>query len=167
MEIEPQEPNAKDPRKVIKNRHKVDPETGCWEWEGYVKKENGYGELSVNGSNKYAHRVSYVIHNGEIPDGKWVLHKCHNKTCVNPDHLYLGDVRDNVQDSMEEGSFWNGGQLKEGEENLSSKLTEDAVREIRELYENTDMTQRELSKKFETSVGNVNRIVNYVTWTHI
>jgi DNA-binding MarR family transcriptional regulator len=156
-----------DPKERLHRKSTVNEETGCWEWSGFVKESNGYGESSLNGFTMYVHRMSYKLHKGSIPEGKWVLHKCHNKTCVNPEHLYLGNVQDNVQDAMEEGSFWHDGQLKNGEENVSSKLTEEEVREIRELYDTTGMTQQDLADQFSTAVGNVNRIVNRVTWTHI
>lgn len=167
MDLEPQRFNALDPREVIQERYEVDDETGCWEWSGYVKEDNGYGEMSVNGSTEYAHRVSYTFHNGEIGDDEWVLHKCHNKICINPDHLYLGDVRDNVKDAIEEGSFWSGGQLKDGEENVSSKLTAEQVREIREGYETTDKTMRDLADGFGVTAGNIHAIIHRRSWDHI
>lgn len=74
---------------------------GCWEWTA-SKFRNGYGSFVVLGERR-AHRVSWEIHNGPIPDGLWVLHKCDNPSCVRPDHLFLGDRRTNMLDCVSKG----------------------------------------------------------------
>ena len=88
----------------------------CWEWQGSftIGKELLYGQFYwgvVNGKEKTisAHRASYLIYNGEIPDKLHVLHKCNNSKCVNPDHLYLGDHMQNMRDRNESGrtSRWD------------------------------------------------------------
>ena len=73
----------------------------CWNWIG-AKKPSGYGNCYCIDRYTYrsAHRLSWEIHNGAIPDGKLVLHKCDNKSCVNPGHLYLGTQSDNISDIM-------------------------------------------------------------------
>jgi hypothetical protein len=70
----------------------------CWNWQGATMK-NGYGEFHLHGSSVYAHRISYIIFYGEIPEGLLVRHKCDNKLCVNPKHLELGTHSDNLIDS--------------------------------------------------------------------
>lgn len=75
----------------------------CWEFKG-AKYEHGYGCLSVGGrKNKGAHRISYVIHFGEIPNDLHVLHKCDNPPCVNPNHLFLGTHKQNMEDKSRKG----------------------------------------------------------------
>lgn len=72
---------------------------GCWGWS--ASKSRGYAQINVGGrrfTNTRAHRVSWVIHNGPIPAGKCVLHKCDNPECSNPAHLFLGTKRDNSRD---------------------------------------------------------------------
>lgn len=82
---------------------------GCWLWGGSLK-TNGYGQLNGpsqgggrDGKNLLAHRVAWELVNGPIPDGLWVLHRCDNPPCVNPAHLFLGTVRDNVIDMWTKG----------------------------------------------------------------
>ena len=68
---------------------------GCWKWVGYVHHASGYGGYS----QMKAHRRAWELTNGPIPNGMHVLHKCNNKLCVNPQHLYLGDASDNAKDT--------------------------------------------------------------------
>lgn len=75
----------------------VNPETGCWEWQGY-KHPKGYGEMAYRCKAWRLNRLSYFLHKGPIPEGLFVCHSCDVRHCVNPDHLWLGTNNDNVQD---------------------------------------------------------------------
>lgn len=87
---------------------KSDDFDSCWEWTG-TKDKDGYGKLSiggrkVNGGKIYtAHRLSWMLNYGVIPNGLWVLHRCDNPCCCNPKHLFLGTVKDNVDDMRAKG----------------------------------------------------------------
>lgn len=70
---------------------------GCWEWTKGTSKE-GYGRMSFMGGSTYAHRVSYTVMKGTIPEGLFILHSCNNPKCVNPDHLRPGTQQENVDD---------------------------------------------------------------------
>ena len=80
-------------------------ECGCWVWLGRLNKENGYGTIftdcrAASQSREYAHRYSWSVYRGEIPEGMHVLHTCDTPMCVNPDHLFLGTHLDNVRDMI-------------------------------------------------------------------
>lgn len=89
------------------------PGNACWEWQaGLSTKPRRYGNISVYFGKEIgikcflAHRASWIIHHGPIPDGMQVCHKCDNPLCVRPDHLFLGTQSDNIQDAIAKGRFW-------------------------------------------------------------
>ena len=75
---------------------KVAKGAGCWNWTGALTR-GGYGSF-WGGPERRAHRMSWVLRHGPIPHGRLVLHRCNNRLCVNPEHLYLGDQYDNMRD---------------------------------------------------------------------
>jgi hypothetical protein len=77
-------------------------ETGCFLWMAKVNNK-GYGRISVHNHSAYAHRVSYELFRGPILEGMQVLHKCDTPRCVNPEHLFLGTRKDNMQDMIRKG----------------------------------------------------------------
>ena len=85
--------------RLINNTHIQD---GCWEWQGY-RNPLGYGRMRKDGKKHLAHRISYTLFVGEIPEGKMLCHKCDNPSCVNPDHLFVGTNQDNVSDCIAKG----------------------------------------------------------------
>ena len=74
----------------------------CWEWQG-SKNNDGYGHFKIHGGHITASRIAYQLINGDIPDGLQVLHKCDNPSCVNPSHLFVGTVQDNMNDMIMKG----------------------------------------------------------------
>lgn len=90
----------------------VEKTESCWNWTGSMR-ENGYGQFSLANKPIKAHRVSWLIFNGIIPTNKYILHKCDNRKCVRPDHLFVGTQKDNIADMIckKRGNFktrkWN------------------------------------------------------------
>lgn len=98
-------PNYKESSRIRLLEYKLEnPITGCWEFSGRLNSD-GYGTFKYTESNALAHRASWLIHNGEIPNGQYVLHKCDNPRCFNPEHLFLGTQKENVADCISKGRF--------------------------------------------------------------
>ena len=102
-------------------------ETGCWEWIG-ARTTAGYGEINRKRRVRYVHRIAWELHHGPIPAGKWVLHRCDNPPCWNPDHLFLGTDQDNTDDKIRKGRMRHGHLY--GEDNPNAILTQALAKEI-------------------------------------
>ena len=121
-----------------------------------------------------AHRISWEIAHGcSIPDGLNVLHKCNNRACVNPDHLYLGTQKENVRDAINGGTFRfvhlqpNQHQsVLKGEEKYNAKLTDDKVREIRKMRQ-SGKGCRELGRIFKVDHTIISEVANRKIWKHV
>ncbi len=83
----------------FENKYEVITETGCWIWTGALA-SNGYGHIRRDGGIITAHKASYMLYKGDIPDGHDVCHRCDVRCCANPDHLWLGSRSDNLCDMM-------------------------------------------------------------------
>lgn len=117
----------------IEGRYVVS-ESGCWNWTGAMS-SRGYGRLRHADRSLGAHRVSYAYRFGEIPDGLFVCHKCDNRRCINPDHLFLGTNAENMADCARKGRA--SGLRNIGENNGRAVLSIDDVRAIlasKEIY---------------------------------
>lgn len=137
----------------------------CWEWRGYVHPV-GYGQLSLDATGKKTNtnRAAYIVTHGDIPDGLWVLHRCDNRLCCNPDHLWLGTPKDNTQDMIAKGRRRKAFQVVRGEDVRNAKITEDIVRAIRA---EPPMTFKALGEKYGLSTATVHSVKLRRTWAHV
>lgn len=143
---------------------KVKKTNGCWIWSG-GKKPNGYGQISEGGRGSKclsAHRVSYELHNGPIPDGLVVMHSCDNPACVNPAHLSLGTHKDNSDDMIAKGRKRTVAPL--GSSNGKAILTEQDVLYIRA---NKHKSHAQLGREIGVSPNCVRGVRIGRTWSHI
>ena len=137
---------------------------GCWLWTG-AKFKQGYGCAWDGKRRLKAHRFSYQCSVGDIPPGLLVLHKCDVRLCVNPDHLFVGDHKDNYDDMVAKGR----GVILCGETHGGSKLTAKAVRYIRRVWNpRTPGLNQRLMKKFGlTSDATIPNVINGRTWKSV
>ena len=132
----------------------------CWEWKG-VLDTGGYGRFGIKGKMIRASKLAYQFYYGAIPDGKQVNHKCHNRPCCNPFHLYAGTQKENIDDMIKAGRQIH----QQGELHGRAKLTEQQVIEIRENRNN--LSQVKLGKLYNIDPSVINRILRNKSWTHI
>lgn len=137
-------------------------ENDCWGWNAFIN-DDGYGIIYKDGKITRAHRVSYEIFIGIIPEGLSVLHKCDNPPCSNPQHLFLGTQKDNVIDMMKKGRA-NFKAVGRGEDNYKNILTESNVRKIRE-FQTQGIKRNALAKQFGVSKSTINAIVSRQNWS--
>lgn len=145
------------PKSIIERLYRkvVHSESGCWIWGG-ARNSGGYGHLTINGVTKTANRVSWEEHNGPIPEGMYVLHRCDVRACINPKHLFLGSAKDNTHDAISKGRL-----NKVGEAHHNSKLTQAQVLEIRQ----NSKSHEDIAKEFGISKSHVSSIKNFQRWS--
>ena len=133
----------------------------CWLWKANSLPA-GYGTLSLSGKKILAHRFSWQLAYGKIPDGLCVLHHCDNPPCVNPNHLFIGSPADNVQDMIEKGRD----PIQKGELNPKSKLKDEDIPKIKEIL-SQGFYQKEIASLFGVSSTTINGINTGRYWSHI
>lgn len=137
------------------------PHCGCHIWTGGTTK-TGYGVCSTGGQGSdMAHRVAWTVTNGPIPAGLHVLHRCDVPSCVNPDHLFVGTNRDNVDDKVRKGRARLGSKVdRRGSRNSAAKLSSRDVAEIRASVDGCSV----LARRYAISKSTASRIKRGISW---
>lgn len=147
------------------------PGEGCWHWRGIEKQEYGklYGAGGGNLRQLLAHRVSWVLHFGAIPPGVFVCHHCDKKSCVRPDHLYLGSPKQNSRDAVQRGRMEDGLRNRSrsgyiGERNGMARLSRHDVQRIRRMYREGGVRQIDLAEEFGVTRPHISGIISGKFW---
>lgn len=146
----------------------------CWEWQGAIT-SSGYGNLTWHGRHVQAHRVAYFLYNGGIAlttnfrqDGvakryrRFVLHKCDNRRCCNPAHLFLGSMRANQLDAYRKGR-----KVQPRSQHANAKLSATQITEVRHRYDAGGVTQQQLAAEFGVSQRAISLVVRRETYKDI
>lgn len=155
-----------------------EPNTGCWLWLGGVS-GSGYGITAIKRKSTSVHRLAYTLAKGPIPAGKFVCHKCDVRTCINPDHLFLGTAAENTRDMINKGRRISPGtenrmrgvawvsahhaSLPRGESHLRAKITEEDVADIRRSIR----SGVSLAKQYGLTPTSITRIRKRLSWKHV
>lgn len=137
--------------------------SGCIEWQGCLI--GGYGQIRVRKpKNKLflTHRLSWILKNGEIPDGLELCHKCDNRKCINLDHLFLGTRSDNMRDMVEKGRH----SPARGEKSGMAKLDASSVVEIKRLCL-SGVTQAKVASIYGVNPSHISRVLSNKRWAHL
>ncbi len=135
---------------------------GCMLWSG-AKDSWGYGHLTVNKTTVKAHRLSYILHKGNIQKEMYICHTCDTPACVNPEHLFVGTPKDNSQDCIAKGRFKK---TQLGDDVATSKLDTKSVLEIIDLLK-YGYTQVEIAEIYGVTTQNIHYIHHNKSWKHI
>ena len=131
----------------------------CWPWLGCG--DGRYGKFWSGSRQERAHRYSYQLRFGSVPNGLCVCHHCDNPRCVNPAHLFVGTMLDNMRDAASKG------RMAVGVQHGRTTLNADQVREIRGSYVRWSTPLRELALRFGVSIGTIYKIVKRRTWRQV
>lgn len=131
----------------------------CWIWTAGLF-PSGYGSISIDDRTYKVSRVVYELAHGKFDKKLSVLHRCDNKKCVNPKHLFLGTHRDNMNDMVKKERQSRG-------EDSRSKLTEKQVKKIRSVFKKGTVTKQDIADMFKVSRKLIFNIINRIAWKHI
>lgn len=149
--------------------------TECWEWIGKQYRD-GYGQCHWASKQQQAHRVVWTIANGPIPNGLFVCHRCDNRSCCNPAHLFLGTHQDNMRDRNSKQRTARGprspaalhpDRIVRGEANSNARLTVDDVLAIRAAPGSSAAELAPLAQRFGVSLSHIQKIRYGRAWRHL
>ena len=137
-------------------------DTPCWRFRS-PNSDIEYGRITVNGKRHSAHRISYELYKGAIPEGLLIRHRCDNRFCVNPDHLEAGTPKDNMQDCLDRGRH----NPPRGSRNGRSKLDDATVLQIYREATKPGRVRVQVAREFGVSPSLVSSIANGTRWGHL
>ena len=129
----------------------------CWEWTGSLVTGMGYGYFNAGGARYRSHRIAYYLAHNVDPGELLVCHRCDNRKCCNPEHLFLGTTADNMRDASQKG------RLPPGSKNHQAKLDEEKVRQIRL----SNKTCRALADEYGISDMVISLVKRLLRWKHV
>ena len=141
-----------------------DKRTGCWNWRYCLSK--GYGNLRRHGRGWSAHRISYFLFNSDVSlevitdTTIHICHKCDNRKCINPDHLFLGDAALNCADKVDKGRHYHGSSV------WKAKLKEADIPTIFKLWRR-GWTQQRIAEKYDIDSSAISAVINRINWKHV
>ena len=151
----------KQPAAISRLWRKVRKGDGCWEWTGSTSSK-GYGYFKPGpGERTSVHRFSYELATGQSAAGKVVCHRCDNRRCVRPDHLFLGTPADNHHDAVQKGRNARGVMVP------THKFTDEQVAAIREEHATGAIGYRPLARKYKVHRDTIWRLVSRKSWKHV
>jgi hypothetical protein len=158
----------RDRQAAIRLRTVLEPNAGCWLWTA-AKSSTGYGSVRLGGKTYNAHRLSYESFIGAVPEGLQVLHRCDVRSCVNPDHLFLGTQLDNMRDMDAKGRRVTRitEKHRRGDECYNSKLSDIIVECMRVGIRAGAHSQADWARWLQVSQSVVSEAVRGVTWRHV
>lgn len=139
--------------------------TECWNWIGSLN-THGYGQARFDGRSMNASRVAWMIFHGGVPDGLVVCHKCDNRKCCNPYHMFIGTQGDNVRDCKEKGRCRGYFVSGAAHPRVNAKLDAEKVARARELYK-SGVTQTEIGLMFGVHSSVISRAVRGESWGNV
>jgi predicted XRE-type DNA-binding protein len=122
-------------------------ESGCHEWQSTLHRD-GYGKFWFDGGQIQSHRMAWMLFVGDIPEGKMILHKCDNRKCVNVDHLYIGNAKQNTRDKVERCAWWG-----------NMRMPFETVQQIRARYAQGNISQQELANEYDCDQTHISALV--------
>ena len=163
MHAPPKKEYGRTPEERFFRQIEYEPNSGCWLWSGTLR--HGYGSLKIGNDVFSAHRFSWEMLHGPIPEydsyhGLCVLHRCDTRPCCNPEHLYLGTPLQNARDAVDRNRL----RPRLGERNHAAILTSEQVTQIRKMLAEKRLTQTQIGREFGVSQATISVINTRKIW---